>query len=87
VNELEYDSTSNTIIANIWYQDFLVRIDPTTGFVLKIYNLQSLRPRESRGPKEDCLNGVALDTTTGGAVVWVTGKWWPVVYKIRLIDS
>lgn len=90
-NELEWEkgvagNSGGTILANVWYQDVLVRIHPQTGFVLRIYDLQGLRPKQSRGPKEDCLNGIALDRDEKGLVLWVTGKNWPEMYKIRLVD-
>ncbi|KAL7564952.1 hypothetical protein ACA910_010346 [Epithemia clementina (nom. ined.)] len=87
LNELELDSDPNdapfTILANIWYQDLLVRIDPENGFVTTVYDLSTLRPMESREETEDCLNGIAKVSQN---VFWVTGKLWPVMYKIRLID-
>jgi glutamine cyclotransferase len=82
VNEMEWDTHSNTLLANVWLQDVLVRIDMESGFVTHIYDLQALWPDRPR--TVDVLNGIAI--TDEPEVVWVTGKWWPSIYKIRLID-
>ena len=89
VNELELDTNNNynhhkpTLLGNVWYQDVLVRIEPETAFVNTIYDLTTLRPPDMRGTKEDCLNGIAY---VSDQVVWVSGKLWPTMYKIRLIE-
>jgi glutaminyl-peptide cyclotransferase len=80
LNELEWDSHSQTLLANIWGQDYLARIDTTTGFVLALYDLQSLYP--NRDPTADVLNGIALHPVNGQ--LWVTGKNWPFLYQIEL---
>jgi glutamine cyclotransferase len=81
INELEWDTHSNTLLANVWIQDVLVRVDVATGYVTNIYDIQSLWP--NRPSSVDVFNGVAI--TDEKDVVWVTGKWWPSMYKIRLI--
>jgi glutamine cyclotransferase len=81
------------ILANIWYEDIIVRIHPTTGNIDHIYNLSDLYPIEQRiVDGADCLNGIAAITTpppdgsSGSSVeVWVTGKLWPYMYRIELI--
>jgi glutamine cyclotransferase len=85
------------ILANIWYEDIIVRIHPNTGNIDHIYNLSDLYPIEQRiVDGADCLNGIASITTTtlpsdgtsssGSSVeVWVTGKLWPYMYRIELI--
>jgi glutamine cyclotransferase len=84
------------ILANIWYEDIIVRIHPNTGNIDHIYNLSDLYPIEQRRVDgADCLNGIASITTTtppsdgsssGSSVeVWVTGKLWPYMYRIELI--
>merc|ERR1712226_117215 len=84
LNELEWDGSM--VLANVWYQDVLVRIHPTTGFVHNIYDLSTLRPREDREPGEDCMNGIAMDRDCEQRnVLWVTGKYWPAMYKIKLL--
>jgi glutaminyl-peptide cyclotransferase len=98
LNELEWDPATNTVLANVWYQNILIRIDPVTGFVPVIYDLTTLFPTHTRPAGTDTLNGIALTydsslannnaTSAGDAdQVWVTGKYWPSMYRIRLIDS
>lgn len=82
LNELEYDPFSDTVYSNIWYQDAIVRIDILTGTVLTVYDLRSLYT--NRAPGSDVLNGIALTETPNE--LWVTGKLWPNMYRIRLID-
>ena len=89
INELELDRTvhnkevTTTLLANVWYQDALIRIQPETGFITTVYHLNELRPVAVRGEDEDCLNGIAK---VDDNVYWVTGKLWPFMYKIRLIE-
>lgn len=85
LNELEYDPSTGTVLSNVWFQDAIIRIDPSTGFVTTAYDLQSLYP--DRSPTADVLNGIALAGGGGDAdQVWVTGKFWPNMYRIRLVD-
>ena len=79
VNELEWDN--GTILANVWYQNVLIRIDPTTGFVQKVYKFSGLY--RNRTLKADCFNGIALTDTPGE--LYVTGKWWPHMYRVKLL--
>ena len=79
VNELEWDRFTNTILANVWQKDHIIRIDPMTGFVTHQYDLASLeRPGDA-----NVLNGIALTDTPNE--IWVTGKLWPTMYRIRLL--
>jgi glutamine cyclotransferase len=82
LNELEWDPfQSDSVLANVWYQDSILRIDIAMGFVPKKYNLQSLFPNRPSGV--DVLNGIAV--TSVANEIWVTGKLWPNMFRIRLI--
>lgn len=83
MNELEWDTFTNTLLANIWYEDKIIRIDVASGMILTVYNLENLFPDRS-STNADVLNGIAL--TSERNVIWVTGKLWPKMYRIRLID-
>jgi len=111
INELEWDPYSyggNTILANIWQTNEIVRIfvggesdpeirDPDEGKVTYIYdlsNLQYLAQPQGRGA---VMNGIAFVYDSGGDnngdflayadQFWVTGKLWPTMYRVKLIDN
>jgi glutaminyl-peptide cyclotransferase len=80
LNELEY--VKGEIFANIWQTDHLARIDPATGKVTGWIDLRGLlSPAERAGT--DVLNGIAYDASADR--LFVTGKWWPRLFEIRLI--
>jgi glutaminyl-peptide cyclotransferase len=93
LNELEWDPATQTILANVWQEDVLLRIHPVTGLVETMYDLVTLGPKRPYGT-EAVLNGIALTYDGASAVgdsaatneVWVTGKFWPHMYRIRLVD-
>mmetsp|Transcript_502 Transcript_502/g.1003 ORF Transcript_502/g.1003 Transcript_502/m.1003 type:complete len:262 (+) Transcript_502:497-1282(+) len=77
------------ILANIWYQDVLVSIDPESGKVSRVYDMRDIYPLEQRQKDADCLNGISVSGAKKddeGLEVWVTGKLWPKMYRIKLID-
>ena len=80
LNELEY--INGEIWANVYQSDWVVRIDPVTGAVTSVVDLAGLLANvEVTGPV-DVLNGIAWDEA--GQRLFVTGKWWPAVFQIRL---
>ncbi|MDP5071655.1 MAG: glutaminyl-peptide cyclotransferase [Congregibacter sp.] len=81
LNELEW--IENEVWANVWQSNQLVRIDPGTGHVLGIVDLRGLLDPADRAADTDVLNGIAWDAKT--RALWVTGKRWPWLYKIRLV--
>jgi len=81
LNEIEWDATTDTILANVWRDDIILRIDPATGEVLTQYNLSDLASRQP--PNSDVLNGIAIFTREEGVQdLWITGKLWPEMYRI-----
>lgn len=80
LNELEY--IDGQIWANVWMANQIVRIDPRSGAVTAIADLRGLLPDEDRRPDTDVLNGIAWDAQE--RALWVTGKRWPWIYRIRL---
>ncbi len=84
LNELEWDPTTDTILANVWYSDTIQRIDPDTGLVTVEYDLSTLY--SDRDVTSDVFNGIALVPGTSDEY-WVTGKLWPNMFRIRLIDE
>jgi glutamine cyclotransferase len=83
INELEY--IRGEIYANVWGTAYIVRISPRTGQVLGWIDLRGLYQYVSAGGKEDVLNGIAYDAK--GNRLFVTGKYWPSIFEIRLEAS
>eukprot|EP00592_Proboscia_alata_P001012 CAMPEP_0194376360 /NCGR_PEP_ID=MMETSP0174-20130528/24753_1 /TAXON_ID=216777 /ORGANISM="Proboscia alata, Strain PI-D3" /LENGTH=331 /DNA_ID=CAMNT_0039156961 /DNA_START=54 /DNA_END=1049 /DNA_ORIENTATION=- len=96
INELEYIPQTNTILANVWYKNAILEIDPLDGNVMNIYDLTELYPPRNRSMNDDCLNGISVVTdddekatfdADGGIEVYVTGKLWPNMYHIKLVKD
>jgi glutaminyl-peptide cyclotransferase len=84
LNELEY--FDGAIWANVFRTDSIVRIDPDSGRVTGTIDLTGLLTEEDRdGHVVDVLNGIAYDPLADRLIV--TGKLWPVMYQIELVES
>lgn len=83
LNELEY--VNGSVFANIWFSNSVVEIDPDSGAVVRDIDFTPLyievRPSES----DAVLNGIAYDEESGR--FFVTGKLWPTMFEIRLVDG
>ncbi|KQU53238.1 glutamine cyclotransferase [Sphingomonas sp. Leaf339] len=82
INELEW--VDGAILANVWHQPFLVRIDPASGRVTRIIDLRPLVAEIGARDPEAVANGIAYDAAKKR--LFVTGKLWPTVFEIRLND-
>ncbi len=80
LNELEY--VEGEIYANVWPTDYIVKIDPDSGFVTGWANLAGLLGGEQNS-EVDVLNGIAYDAQNDR--LFVTGKLWPSLFEIRLV--
>jgi len=81
LNELEY--IDGEIWANVYTQDYLVRIDPDTGNVTGRVDCRGLLSRrETLFGGTGVLNGIAYDPQT--KKLYVTGKNWPKLFQIEL---
>lgn len=81
LNELEF--INDYIYANIWTKNYVVKIDPGSGKVVGILNLSILADEaQSKNPDADVLNGIAYNPVSGQ--LYVTGKLFPFIYKIKL---
>ena len=77
LNELEI--VGNTLYANIWQSGKIAVIDLPSGKVIKYLDLNwKVKEVYRNHPNIDVLNGIAYD----GKYLWVTGKYWPQIYKI-----
>lgn len=79
LNELEWDPTDGTILANVWRENIVVRILPETGQIVKVYDFGAL---ESGGG--NVLNGIAFHSNN---TWWITGKRWRNLYLIEFLDA
>lgn len=79
LNELEY--VDGQVWANVWYTDFIVKIDAATGEVVGKLDLSGLNQQRAA---DDVLNGIAWDAESGR--LFVTGKLWSQLYEIKPAD-
>ncbi len=79
LNELEY--VNGVIMANVWYSDQIVLIDPTSGLVVGMLDMSDLLTPQERAAA-DVLNGIAYDPASD--LIFVTGKNWPRLFAIAL---
>ena len=77
LNELEY--VQGEIYANVWKKNHIARISPHTGEVIGWIDLVGLCKWNG------VLNGIAYDIVHGR--LFVTGKRWPYIYEIKLIEE
>ena len=86
LNELEVvpgEDGEAEVWANVWQQDFVVRIDPETGAVTGVVDVSSLHPEARRAdPRDDVPNGIAYDEASGR--LFMTGKRWPSLFEVEL---
>lgn len=83
LNELEY--IDGFIYANVYYKDYIVKIDPTSGHVVGKINLDGIINQYAPGyPLKDgeVLNGIAYDSST--KKLFITGKRWPKLFELKL---
>ena len=83
LNELEW--TPDYLLANVWYSNKIMMIDPRSGDVIGRIDLSGLLPDSERRSDTSVLNGIARDPETGD--LWVTGKNWPWLYRIELLEE
>jgi len=83
LNELEL--VEGEIYANIWQQDRIARVSPETGRVTGWIDLKGLLPPADRQGGEDVLNGIAYDPAKKR--LFVTGKLWPKLFEIEIVDK
>ena len=84
LNELEY--IDGRIYANIWLTEQIVIIEPETGKVEGIIEVDVEELLGSKystiNPSRDVLNGIAYDVENNK--MYITGKNWPSVFEIKL---
>ncbi|MBN2590003.1 MAG: glutaminyl-peptide cyclotransferase [Sedimentisphaerales bacterium] len=83
LNELEY--INGKVFANIWGTEDIVIINPQTGQVESMIELDGLLNRWNIQQQVDVLNGIAYDAKNKR--LFVTGKWWPNLFEIKLVPK
>ena len=91
VNELEW--INGSIWANVLGSNLILVIEPGTGIVTKVYNCRFLMEAEENymrahhtinlDPLNNVFNGIAYDPVLDE--VYVTGKRWNLLFKLKLI--
>lgn len=82
INELEY--IQGKIFANIWQTDKIAIINPESGEISSWLDLSSIKDLLDTNQKIDVLNGIAYDSNNNE--LFITGKLWPKMFKIKIID-
>ncbi len=82
LNELEF--IDGMVYANVWQTDRIAIIDPADGLVTGWIDLSGLLDTMEVTARVDVLNGIAYDAA--GDRLFVTGKLWPWLFEIRLVE-
>jgi glutaminyl-peptide cyclotransferase len=93
LNELEM--IDGYVFANRWQYDYILKIDPSSGFVAGTLGMQDFlkknskkdlsyldKPGSTAQQSGAVLNGIAYDSEKKS--IYVTGKLWPEIFEIRL---
>ena len=93
LNELEV--IEGYIYANRWQYDYILKIDPKSGFVVGMMNMKDFLQKNSRSnltylkkigsiavESGAVLNGIAYDSLK--KTILITGKLWPEVFEIKM---
>jgi glutamine cyclotransferase len=85
LNELEM--VDGELFSNVWGSELILRIDPASGSVKGVINLEGLLPPAQRGTADPdaVLNGIAWDAKRKR--LFVTGKLWPKLFEIELVPQ
>jgi glutaminyl-peptide cyclotransferase len=83
LNELEY--VHGEIYANIWHSDRIARISPRNGKLLGWIDLSGLMAKGDQPDPDAVLNGIAYDSKDNR--LFVTGKLWPKLFEIKVVQK
>ncbi|TMW60654.1 hypothetical protein Poli38472_000696 [Pythium oligandrum] len=88
INELEY--VDGEILANVWFENCVLRINPEDGTVIEridlswiagmVSNLDSMQDQHMR--EEAVMNGIAYDPASRH--IFLTGKLWDSIFEVEL---
>ncbi len=93
LNELEF--IDGYVYSNRWQYDYILKIDPNSGYVVGMINLQDFLQKNSRADlsylKREgstamqsgaVLNGIGYNKKE--KTLYITGKLWPEIFEIRI---
>jgi len=80
LNELEF--IDGEIWSNVWQQDLILQIDPSSGTVKSFLDLKGILAPSDKTGVENVLNGIAYDQASKR--IFVTGKLWPRIFEIKI---
>lgn len=83
LNELEF--IKGEIWANVYQENFIIRVEPSTGRVIGKIDLTGILDKKYITNKIDVLNGIAYDALSDK--IYVTGKWWPKLFEIEVVEK
>lgn len=87
LNEAEW--VLGEVLANVWFQTYIVRIDPSSGRVLGTLDMSRVGIPVLHVDGNNVLNGIACDPSTfaddEGVKCFVTGKEWDRMHELRLL--
>jgi len=85
LNELE--CVGEDVYANVWQEDYIVRIDKATGKVNAYIDAIDLLTDAERAALSsgEVLNGIAYDEAND--VFLITGKNWPKLFEVRFVPA
>ena len=78
INELE--CVGDSVYANVWMDDNIYRIDPSTGRVTAVISADAIDKSRYTDP-DDVLNGIAHIKDDE---FWLTGKRWKELFHVRV---
>ncbi|MBN1599548.1 MAG: glutaminyl-peptide cyclotransferase [Bacteroidales bacterium] len=82
LNELEY--VNGCIWANVYGETYIIKIDAETGKVISKLDLIEIFPESIPPDIDHVLNGIAYNNEKQS--YFITGKLWPVIYEIKIIE-
>lgn len=80
LNELEY--AEGFIWANIWHDNRILKINPTSGEVVGVIDFSEIIKNLKLRDTESVLNGIAYDADK--KAFWITGKQWPKMFLVKI---
>lgn len=87
INLNELECVGDSLYANIWHTDHILRIEKDTGHVTAVIDASGLLTFQemAQAGTEGVLNGIAYDSQHDTFLI--TGKLWPWVFEVRFVPT